>query len=93
MLAETDVGSVVTAGQSGAEWGYRLLLLQLALVPMLYLVQELTVRLGIFSGRGHGELIRESLLGPRWAWVSACGLGIATAGALVTEFAGVAAIG
>jgi hypothetical protein len=51
---------VVTAGQSGVAWGYRLLLLQLALIPVLYLVHELTVRLGIFTGRGHGELIRET---------------------------------
>src|ERR1700735_4949667 len=58
MLADTDVGSVITAGQSGVRWGYRLLALQLVLVPILYVVQELTVRLGIFSGRGHGELIR-----------------------------------
>ena len=29
MLADTDVGSVITAGQSGVRWGYRLLLLQL----------------------------------------------------------------
>lgn len=92
MLADTDVGSVITAGQSGAQWGYRLLLLQLVLVPILYLVQELTVRLGIFTGRGHGELIRETF-GPIWAWVSACGLGIATAGALLTEFSGVAGVG
>ena len=33
MLADTDVGSVITAGQSGVQWGYRLLLLQLVLVP------------------------------------------------------------
>jgi Mn2+/Fe2+ NRAMP family transporter len=52
MLADTDVGSIVTAGQSGVEWGYRLLLLQLVLIPVLYLVQELTVRLGIFTGAG-----------------------------------------
>jgi Mn2+/Fe2+ NRAMP family transporter len=92
MLADTDVGSVVTAGQSGVQWGYRLLLLQLVLIPILYLVQELTVRLGIFTGRGHGELIRETF-GPIWAWFSACGLGIATVGALLTEFSGVAGVG
>src|ERR1700761_9303289 len=92
MLADTDVGSIVTAGQSGVEWGYRLLLLQVVLIPVLYLVQELTVRLGIFTGRGHGELIRETF-GPGWAWFSACGLGIATAGALLTEFSGVAGVG
>ena len=74
MLADTDVGSVITAGQSGVQWGYRLLLLQLVLIPILYMVQELTVRLGIFTGRGHGELIRDTF-GRRWAWVSAAGLG------------------
>ena len=92
MLADTDVGSVITAGQSGVQWGYRLLLLQLLLIPILYVVQELTVRLGIFTGRGHGELIRETF-GPAWAWVSAAGLGVATVGALLTEFSGVAGVG
>lgn len=92
MLADTDVGSVITAGQSGMQWGYRLLLLQLALIPLLYLVQELTVRLAIFTGRGHGELIRD-VFGPRWAWLSVAGLGIACIGALLTEFSGVAGVG
>ncbi len=92
MLADTDVGSIITAGQSGVQWGYRLLLLQLLLVPILYIVQELTVRLGIFTGRGHGELIRETF-GPFWAWVSAIGLAVASAGALLSEFSGVAGVG
>ncbi len=92
MLADTDVGSVITAGQSGVRWGYQLLLLQLVLIPILYMVQELTVRLGIFTGRGHGELIRDSF-GPLWGYVSAAGLGIATVGALLTEFSGVAGVG
>lgn len=92
MLADTDVGSVITAGQSGVQWGYRLLALQLVLIPILFIVQELTVRLGIFTGRGHGELIRDTF-GPGWAWLSAAGLGIATVGALLTEFSGVAGVG
>jgi NRAMP (natural resistance-associated macrophage protein)-like metal ion transporter len=92
MLADTDVGSVITAGQSGVQFGYRLLLQQLILVPILYMVQELTVRLGIFTGRGHGELIRDSF-GKFWAWVSAAGLAVATIGALLTEFSGVAGVG
>ena len=92
MLADTDVGSVITAGQSGVQWGYRLLLLQFALMPILYMVQELTVRLGIFTGRGHGELIRDTF-GPFWAWISAVALGVATTGALLTEFSGVAGVG
>jgi NRAMP (natural resistance-associated macrophage protein)-like metal ion transporter len=92
MLADTDVGSIITAGQSGVQWGYSLLLLQAILMPILYVVQELTVRLGIFTGKGHGELIRDTF-GPLWAWVSVAGLGVATIGALLTEFSGVAAVG
>ena len=92
MLADTDVGSIITAGQSGVQFGYRLLGQQLVLVPILYMVQELTVRLGIFTGRGHGELIRDTF-GPLWAWLSAAGLAVATAGALLTEFSGVAGVG
>src|SRR5450432_1732863 len=92
MLADTDVGSIITAGQSGVQWGYRLLLLQLVLIPILYMVQELTVRLGIFTGKGHGELIKETF-GKFWAWVSVAGLSVATAGALLTELSGVAGVG
>src|SRR5579863_9667781 len=92
MLADTDVGSIITAGQSGVQWGYRLLLLQAILIPILYMVQELTVRLGVFTGRGHGELIKASF-GPAWAWLSVAGLAVATAGALLTELSGVAGVG
>src|ERR1700757_1053957 len=92
MLADTDAGNVVTAAQSGAQWGYRLLPLVLMLIPMLYMVQELTVRLGIYTGRGHGELIR-ARFGLGWAWLSTLGLTGAVVGSLITEFTGVAGIG
>ncbi len=92
MLADTEVGSIITASQSGVAWGYRLLLLQFILIPILYVVQELTVRLGIFTGKGHGELIRDTF-GKGWAWLSAGGLAVATVGALLSEFSGVAGVG
>jgi Mn2+/Fe2+ NRAMP family transporter len=92
MLADTDAGNVVTAAQAGARWGLRLLPLLLLLIPLLYTVQELTVRLGIYTGRGHGELICERF-GARWAWLSLAGLAAATIASLVTEFTGVAGIG
>ena len=38
MLADTDAGSIITAAQSGATWGYRLLLLQAVLIPILFVV-------------------------------------------------------
>jgi Mn2+/Fe2+ NRAMP family transporter len=92
MLADCDAGNVVTAAQSGAQWGLQLLVVLLGLIPLLYMVQELTVRLGIFTGRGHGELIRSNF-GPVWAWISAIGLVVGVLGSLVTEFTGVAGVG
>jgi Mn2+/Fe2+ NRAMP family transporter len=92
MLADTDAGNVVTAAQGGAQWGYRLLPLLIALIPMLYLVQELTVRLGIHTRRGHAELIRERY-GHGWALLAVGGLAAAAIGSLITEFTGVAGIG
>lgn len=92
MLADSDAGSLITASQSGAQWGYKLLLLQFILVPILYIAQELAVRLGIFTGKGHGELIREHY-GKKWAWFSVITLLITCFGAIVTEFVGVSGVG
>ncbi len=92
MLADTDAGSVITAAQSGAEWGYRLLMLQAILIPILYIVQELTVRLGVVEGRGHAQLIREKF-GVGWAWVSVATLLVACVGALLSELSGLAGVG
>lgn len=91
MLADTDAGSVVTAAQSGATWGYRMVLPQIILMPILYLIQEVTVRLGVITRKGHGELIREQF-GVPWAMVSVITLFISSVGALVTEFSGIAGV-
>lgn len=92
MLADTDAGSLILSAQSGATWGYQLLLLQIVLIPVLYVVQELTVRLGIVTGKGHGELIREHY-GTFWAYISVITLVICCIGALLTELSGLAAVG
>jgi NRAMP (natural resistance-associated macrophage protein)-like metal ion transporter len=92
MLADTDAGSVVTAAQSGARFRFALVVPELALIPVLYLVQEMTVRLGLVTGLGHGALIRQTF-GRPWAVLSAVTLFVACLGALVTEFAGVAGVG
>jgi Mn2+/Fe2+ NRAMP family transporter len=92
MLADTDAGSVVTAAQSGASWGYSLLPLEVALIPVLYLVMELTVRLGIATGKGHAELVKDCF-GQKWAFLSVALLLVSTTGALVTELAGLAGVG
>ncbi|HET6502987.1 MAG TPA: divalent metal cation transporter [Amycolatopsis sp.] len=92
MLADTDAGSIITAAQSGARYGYQLVLSQVLLIPILYLVQEVTVRLGLVTGAGHGALIRR-IFGARWALLSAVTLFVACLGALITEFAGLAGVG
>jgi len=92
MLADTDAGSVITAAQSGAQWGYKLLLLQFILAPILFVVQELTVRLGIVSGKGHGSLIQQHF-GHKWALLSVGTLIVACIGALLTELSGLAGVG
>ncbi|OIL35816.1 manganese transporter NRAMP [Oenococcus oeni] len=92
MLADTDAGCLITAAQSGAQWGYTMVLPQLLLIPILYMAQEMTVRLGIVTGKGHGELIRENF-GFGWACLSAGTLALSVVGALLTEFVGVAGVG
>lgn len=92
MLANTDAGCIVTAAQSGAQWGYAMVLPQIILIPIVYLVQEITVRLGIVTGKGHGELIRQHF-GKKWAFISVSTLFLSAIGALVTEFSGIAGVG
>ncbi|CAI2697080.1 NRAMP family divalent metal transporter [Apilactobacillus kunkeei] len=92
MLADTDAGCLITAAQSGASYGYSMILPQLLLIPILFMVQEMTVRLGIVTKKGHGELIRE-YFGKFWAYFSAITLMISTIGALLTEFIGIAGVG
>lgn len=92
MLADTDAGSVVTAAQSGASWGYRLLLVQVLLVPVLYGLMFLVARLGLATGRGLAGLIRDEL-GARWAAIAVGALAVSVVGALVTELAGIAGVG
>ncbi len=92
MLADTDAGSVITVSQSGAQWGYRLLLLQFMIIPLLFVVQELTVRLALVTGKGYGELILQRL-GRPLALLAMGTLGVSCFGALVTELSGMAGVG
>ncbi len=92
MLADTDAGSIIVSAQSGAVWGYKLLAIQFVLMPIVYMAQELTVRLGLVTGKGHGELILQHF-GKFWAWVSVSTLLITCVGAMISEFSGLAGVG
>src|SRR5580658_1214570 len=56
MLADTDVGSIITAGQSGVQWGYRLLLLQIVLMPVLFGVVGAAMVVSLACAWGFGEV-------------------------------------
>lgn len=92
MLADTDAGSITVAAQSGAQWGYHLLWVQFLLMPIVFIAQELTVRLGIVTKKGHGQLIKEHF-GTLWAWLSVSTLVISCFGAILSEFSGLASVG
>jgi Mn2+/Fe2+ NRAMP family transporter len=92
MLADTDAGCLITAAQSGAQWGYAMILPQIVLIPILFMAQEIVVRLGVVTGKGHGALIRQHF-GLGWGCLSAGTLLVSAVGALLTEFAGVAGVG
>jgi len=92
MLADADVGNVVTAAKAGAAFGFRLLPLLVVLLPVLYVIQELTLRVGILTHRGLGELVAERF-GGGWSVIAAVGLVMAVLASLVTEFTGVAGVG
>ncbi|HEV3157211.1 MAG TPA: divalent metal cation transporter [Candidatus Baltobacteraceae bacterium] len=88
-FADTEAGSVTTAATSGAQFGMKLVLLQLLLIVPLFVIQEMTVRLGTTTGKGHAQLIRENY-GIGWAWVSLGTMLLTNLAALVTEFIGIA---
>ncbi len=89
MLADVDAPSVITAGQGGSVSGYALLLPTFAIVPILFVVQEMTARLALATGKGHAELVCERY-GRGWANVSVAGMAIINFVAYVAEFAGIA---
>ncbi|HEX3465738.1 MAG TPA: divalent metal cation transporter [Candidatus Elarobacter sp.] len=90
-FADTEAGSITTAATSGAQFGMKLVLLQLLLIVPLFVVQEMTVRLGTVTGKGHAQLIRENY-GLGWTWVSLGTMLVTNLAALVTEFIGVAGV-
>lgn len=92
MLADMDASSVITVAQSGAQWGYRLLMLQLLLIPLMFMTQELTVRLGLCTGKGYGELVRQQY-GKPVAWLVTAVLLLSCFGTLAAEMSGLAGAG
>ena len=60
MIADVDVASIITGLQSGASWGYSMIFILIILIFPLFIIQDAAGRLGIASGRGLGEQIRNN---------------------------------
>ncbi len=89
MLADNDAGGVITYAQTGAAYGIGFFIPFLILmVPVAYVVQEMTVRLGAVTRRGHAEMIW-GRYGPFWGAFSLFDLVVANILTLVTEFIGI----
>jgi Mn2+/Fe2+ NRAMP family transporter len=91
MLGENDAPSMISYAQTGAQYGIGFFVPFIALTfLMAYVVQEMTVRLGAVTHRGHAEMIF-ARFGPFWGWFSLTDLGIGNFLTLVTEFIGIRA--
>jgi NRAMP (natural resistance-associated macrophage protein)-like metal ion transporter len=90
MLADNDAGGITTYSVTGSKYGYNLLWFLVLLLPVAYFVQEMTVRLGAVTKRGHAEAIFHAF-GSFWGWFSLLDLILTDWLTLVTEFIGMTA--
>jgi len=89
MVGDNDAGAFGTYTQAGQNYGTALLWTLLLLVPVLYVNQEMVLRLGAVTGVGHARLIFERF-GKFWGAFSVIDLFILNALTIVTEFIGIA---
>ena len=90
MVADNDAGGITTYTVTGAKYGNHLLWFLILLGPVAYYVQEMTVRLGAVTKRGHAEAIFHAF-GPFWGWFSLVDLVITDWLTMITEFIGMTA--
>ena len=88
MVGDNDAGAFGTYTQAGQNYGTTLLWTLLLLVPVLYVNQEMVLRLGAVTGVGHARLIFERF-GKFWGAFSVIDLFLLNALTIVTEFIGI----
>jgi len=88
MVGDNDAGAFGTYTQAGQNYGTALLWTLALLIPVLYVNQEMVLRLGAVTGVGHARLILERF-GRFWGAFSVIDLLVLNALTLVTEFIGI----
>lgn len=86
---DNDAGGITTYSVAGAVYGYKLLWTLIPAFIVLFVVQEMNARMGIVTGKGLADLIRENA-GVKVTFYIFLGLLLADIGNTTTEFAGVA---
>src|ERR1700726_4587458 len=86
---DNDSGGILTYSQAGAQFGYTLLWTMLPITLALIVVQEMCARMGVVTGKGLSDLIREEF-GLRMTFITMIMLVIVNYGNVVAEFSGIA---
>jgi Mn2+/Fe2+ NRAMP family transporter len=89
MAGDNDAGAFATYGQAGQNYGTTLLWTMALLIPVLYVNQEMVLRLGAVTGIGHARLIFERF-GKFWGAFSVVDLFLLNGLTIITEFIGIA---
>ena len=88
MVGDNDAGAFSTYSQAGQNYGTALMWTLLLLAPVLYVNQEMVLRLGTVTGVGHARLILERF-GRFWGAFSVIDLFLLNGLTIVTEFIGI----
>ena len=87
--AGNDASGIATYSTVGAAFGYSMLWVFVPMILSLVVVQEMCVRMGVITGQGLADLIREQF-GVRWTAFVMLALLIANTGVIISEFVGIA---
>lgn len=87
---DNDAGGISVYSVAGANFGYSLLWTMIPICIILFVVQEMCARMGVVTGKGLADLIRETF-GVKATVILLLGVIIANLGTTTAEFAGVAA--
>ncbi len=86
---DNDAGGILTYSQAGAQYGYHLVWTMLPITIALIVVQEMCARMGVVTGKGLSDLIREEF-GLRMTFFIMLLLVVVNFGNVIAEFSGIA---
>jgi NRAMP (natural resistance-associated macrophage protein)-like metal ion transporter len=87
---DNDAGGITTYSIAGADWGTSLLWSLIPITALLIVVQEMVNRMGVVTGKGLADLIRENY-GAKATFYLMAALVVTNLGNVVAEFAGISA--